>query len=111
MTMHTAIKAPPRSIMSTCAKPQHKAAARMVGYALTLGDAAGYADLADVLALRLTQAECAGLAYACLRAMDDNTAMMVTDNAMGVEQPQLASPEFMQAAVEYRRARNRGMRR
>lgn len=72
----------PRSIMSTCAKPSHKAAARMVGYALTLGDADGYADLADVLALRLTDQERAGLAYACLRAMDDQPAYDVASLAL-----------------------------
>jgi len=72
-----------RSIMAQHAKPAHKAAARMVGYALTLGDADGYLALAGVLELRLTDQERAGLAYAALRAMDHGAACTVADAALG----------------------------
>jgi len=81
----TPIKAQPagRSAMSLYAKPSHKATARMVGYALTLDDADGYLALSCVLELRLTDKECASLAFALLRALDQGAACAVADAALG----------------------------
>ena len=82
----------------------------MVGYALTLGSAAGFVDLSKVIAARLTPLERAGLAYAAMRALGDGGAAMVADAVLGRDDLPPASEAMAQAAVEYRRARGRGAR-
>lgn len=76
---------PGRNAMSLYAKDAHKAVARMVGYALTLGDSDSYLALSDVLALRLTDQERAGLAYAALRALDTDNAENIAAAVLGWE--------------------------
>lgn len=55
--------------MSLYAKPAHKAVARSIGYALTTGDAQGWAAHTAVLLLRLSDVERAALAYAALQSL------------------------------------------
>ena len=69
--------------MSKFAKPAHKAVARMVGYALTLDTADGWSGLAFVLTARLAETERAALAYAALRALDQEQAELVAATVLG----------------------------
>jgi hypothetical protein len=62
--------------MSKYAKRAHKAAARMLGYALTLGDEAAWHSMTIVLMAKLTDRERAALAYAALNSLDEDTAHM-----------------------------------
>ncbi len=69
--------------MSKFAKPAHKAVARIVGYALTIGDADGWLDVAAILPARLTDAERAALAYAALRSLTPEQAELVAATLLG----------------------------
>ena len=68
--------------MSRYAKPAHKSAARMLGYALTLGAEASWWDFAAVLYARLTRKERAALAYAALMALDYDDAHVAAEAAL-----------------------------
>lgn len=73
----------PRSAMSKWAKPAHKAVARAIGYALTLGIDSGRAlGLATIFAARLSDEEKAGLAYAALMSMNEDHAYAVATLAI-----------------------------
>ncbi len=61
------------SAMSKYAKDEHKRAARSLGYALTLGTSDAWLDFKTIIAARLSKEERAGLAFAALRALDDET--------------------------------------
>lgn len=69
--------------MSKWAKPAHKAVARALGYALTLGvDGDRSAALAMIFAAKLTEQERAGIAYAALRSMDEDHAYQIASFAI-----------------------------
>ncbi|KKL88532.1 hypothetical protein LCGC14_1923740 [marine sediment metagenome] len=55
--------------MARYGKSAHKAVSRMIGYTLTLGDTDAFFALSDLLSLRLSDFERAGLAYAALMAL------------------------------------------
>lgn len=69
--------------MSECADPGHKSVARIVGYALTLGDFEDWAGAAAVLEARLNPKERAALAWAALRSLDDEDAEAVAWHYFG----------------------------
>lgn len=71
------------SIFAETAKPEHKAAARSLGYALTLGDAAGWSAFTLRVYASLSRPERAGMAYAALMALDMDDAATVASRALG----------------------------
>jgi hypothetical protein len=68
---------PRRNAMSMYAKDRHKRAARMLGYALTLGDAPTWVQAGAVWQLRLTEEELASVAFAALQALEPDTRLAV----------------------------------
>lgn len=85
-------------IMRECAKPEHKRAARMLGYALTLGDFDGWAGAVTVLRARLAATERAALAWAALRSLDADDADTVARHyLLGAGMP---APTFDEAKDE-----------
>jgi len=68
--------------MSLYANPSHKAVARSLGYALTLGDALAWDTLSLTLYRKLTLKERAALALACLRSMNEAEAIMTAEAAI-----------------------------
>ncbi|WP_370049322.1 MULTISPECIES: hypothetical protein [Salipiger] len=71
-----------RSTMSLYAKGAHKRVARMLGFALTLGDEAGWHGFHTVLKARLTREERAALAFAALKSLDEDTAYLTASVAL-----------------------------
>ena len=65
---------PRQSAIWKFVKPAHKSAARMFGYALTLGTEADWWEFSAVIYARLTRKERAALAYAALMALDEDDA-------------------------------------
>lgn len=63
-------------------QPQHKAAARSLGYALTLGDFDAWEGTSAIWAARLTLQEKAALAFSALRALDLETAELTATAAL-----------------------------
>lgn len=92
--------------MALYTNPAHKRIARSTGYPLTLGDEASFAGLSIVLIHRATARERAALAFACLRSLHPDHAAMTFDAARG-EDFAPADDAMVEAAVEYRRARDR----
>ena len=76
--------------MSRFAKSSHKSAARMLGYALTLGTEANWAVFSALIFARLTATERAALAYAALNALDDPDAFMTAEAALWGIVPEVA---------------------
>ena len=70
-----------KNAMSLFAKPSHKAVARAIGYALTLGDEAAWHGLTIVLMARLSDQERAALAFAALMSLSDEHASAVAEVA------------------------------
>ncbi len=64
----------PRSAMSLYAKPGHKRAARMLGYALTIGTSTGWSGFVTVASVWLTDAERAALAFSALKTLPPGAA-------------------------------------
>jgi hypothetical protein len=73
---------PIRGAMSRFALDRHKAMARTIGYALTIGDESGWQAFAAVAEARLTPQERAALAYAALMSLSPDHAWMVADAAI-----------------------------
>ncbi len=71
-----------KSAMSKYAKPAHKRAARLLGYALTLGNGATWWMFAALISIILTSKERAALAFMALNALDYDEAVMVADEAL-----------------------------
>jgi len=67
------------SIMSRNAKPAHKSAARVLGYALTAGDFETWNAASAAWEARLTAQERAALAYMTLKSLDYDDAIDVVD--------------------------------
>ena len=65
--------------MSLYAKPAHKRMARMLGFALTLGDGITWRSFAAVAFARLTREERVALAWAALWALDEDDAVAVVE--------------------------------
>jgi hypothetical protein len=69
---------PPRvNAMSKHAQDRHKRAARMLGFALTLGDAPTWVQVGAVWQLRLTEVELASVAFAALQGLEPDTRLAV----------------------------------
>ena len=68
--------------MSKYAKPAHKSAARMLGFALTLGTEADWWEFSAVTYARLTRKERAALAYFALMSLDEDDAYEVAQTAV-----------------------------
>ena len=77
----------------------------MLGYALTLGDFAGWAAASAVWAVRLTAEERAALAWAALKSLEPEQAEAVAETVFGVQPDPLRSDAFTAAVAEYRRHR------
>lgn len=63
--------------MSKHAQDRHKRAARMLGFALTLGDAPTWVQAGAVWQMRLTEEELASVAFAALQALEPDTRLAV----------------------------------
>ena len=70
------------SIMARHAKPAHKSAARLLGYALTAGDFDTWEAASAVWQARLTAKERAALAYMALRSLDFETVCVTAGAAL-----------------------------
>ena len=68
---------PRRNAMSMYGKDRHKRACRMLGYALTLGDAPTWVQAGAVWQMRLTEEELASVAFAALQALEPDTRLAV----------------------------------
>ena len=69
--------------MSLFARDAHKRASRVLGYALTLDDRAGWSAAAVVWAARLTVGERAALALAALSSLDPEEVAFIANLALG----------------------------
>ncbi|WP_146193145.1 hypothetical protein [Maritimibacter sp. 55A14] len=69
--------------MQKYAKRDHKRAARMLGYSLTLGTVEGWEAASEIWRLRLTATERAALSWAALRSLDPDQATMVAETVLG----------------------------
>ena len=100
---------PDGSAMSRYAKPSHKAVARSLGFALTLGDEQAWATFCLTAYRKLTTQERAALAYAALMSLDEGDAQTVAEAALETFRPTAPplSDAFTMAAADYRRARDR----
>lgn len=72
-----------RSVFSQHAKVTHKRASRMLGYALTLDDSAGWGAAAAVWVLSLTTGERAALAMAALASLEPEEVEFIANLALG----------------------------
>ena len=89
-------------------KPTHKAIARSLGYALTLGDRQAWATFCLTSYRKLTAHERAAMAYAALMSLDEGDAHIVAEAALETFRPDDPPTQaFVEAAAEYRRARDR----
>ena len=70
-------KSPRRTAMSRHAQDRHKRASKMLGYALTLGDAPTWAQAGAVWQMRLTEVELASVAFAALQGLEPDTRLAV----------------------------------
>jgi hypothetical protein len=72
---------PRRNAMSKYSQDRHKRAARMLGFALSLGDAPTWVQAGAVWQLRLTEVELASVAFAALQGMEPDTRLAVFEAA------------------------------
>lgn len=72
--------------ISRFAKAPHKAVARAVGTTLILGDVEAFAGLSMILRAKLTPEERRGLAWAALRACDNEEIEAVVDTILPAEE-------------------------
>ncbi len=87
-----------KSGFAASAPPRLKRAARAVGYAAALDDADAWAGCAQVLAVRLTPRELAGLGWAALRAMPPEQALRVAELVIG--EPAMPLPPLSDPAPD-----------
>ncbi|WP_172330003.1 hypothetical protein [Mangrovicoccus sp. HB161399] len=88
--------------MTKYASKAHKAVARAIGYALTVGESFdAWSDFSAILSLRLTIRERAMLARAVLRSLPDDVLDLVLDSLNPAPEP--VDPRITEAAIEYRR--------
>ena len=71
------------SPMSLYAKPGHKKAAKVLGYAVTLNSFDAWCAASALWRHHLTPQEAAGLAWAALKAQEPEFALMTADAALG----------------------------
>ncbi len=64
-------------------KPEHRSAARTLGYVLTLSETNAWLDAALVWRTWLTPSELASLAYAALKAQEPEHALLTVNAALG----------------------------
>jgi hypothetical protein len=69
--------------MSEFIKPAHKAVARSIGYALTLGDRKGWGMFTAIALLRLDDAERIGMTYAALQSLNPDHVEDTLEAALG----------------------------
>lgn len=88
-----------RSIMSRYAKPEHKRAAKVLGYALTLGTPDAWFSASAVWQARLTSQEAGAIAWAAINATEPCHASEVATAALGgYGMPQPALDDLMREA-------------
>ncbi|WP_439521078.1 hypothetical protein [Marivita sp.] len=81
-----------KSLMSLFAKREHKAAARILGYALTLDTETAWWGLRASLQYRLEAHERAALAFMALKSLDPEHAALTVELALyGLEQMEAAA--------------------
>ncbi|MEM1066154.1 MAG: hypothetical protein AAGJ74_11690 [Pseudomonadota bacterium] len=68
-----------RSLFGEYVKPAHKAVSRMAGYSLCQCDEAAAQEFALVMRARLSEAECAFMAYSGLLSLDERARRIVKD--------------------------------
>ena len=88
----------PHFAQSSHFKPSHKAVARTLVYALTIGDADGFAALSDVIAMRLQREECIGIAWAANKALEADDADRLYD-CTGAGMPGLPMDDKIEEAA------------
>ena len=88
----------PHITQSSHFKPGHKAVARTLVYALTVGDADSFAALSDVIAMRLHREECVGVAWAANKALEADDADRLFDCA-GAGMPGLPMDDKIEEAA------------
>lgn len=84
-----------KSTFSKLMKRPHLGATRMLGYALTMHDYETWEAASAVWQARLTPEECAALAWAALRALDEDHAREVANTVLdgaGAPLPPFTSP-------------------
>lgn len=62
---------------------RHLGATRVLGYALTLADETAWEGASAVWQARLAPEECAALAWAALRSLDHDGALLVAETVLG----------------------------
>lgn len=90
---HTSKRKP--SAMAEFGHPDHKGAARMLGFALACRDFEGWRNFSDFSALALSEAERASLSWAALRSLDAGHAEAVAScilSATGAPLPTFLAP-------------------
>ncbi len=84
-----------RAAISLYAAPAHKKAARVLGFALVLGDSGGWEAASAIWQARLTETERTALAWAALRALDEDHVREVANAVLqdaGAPLPPFTSP-------------------
>ncbi|KPP85802.1 MAG: hypothetical protein HLUCCO07_01765 [Rhodobacteraceae bacterium HLUCCO07] len=81
-------------------KPAHKRMARILGYALTLGDHQGWEAFSALAQARMTDQERAALAWAALKSLDPDQAEMTAAAVLGSADAPL--PPFLGGMEEAR---------
>jgi hypothetical protein len=84
----------PDNSMKKYARPEHKSAARSLGYALTINDYGAWEKTSVIWEARLTPEELGALAWAALRALDREHVIYVAETVLsgaGAPMPPLVS--------------------
>ena len=97
-------------------RPEHKAAARSLGFALTLGDFESWQAFSAVIEARLSEPECAAVAFSVLRSQPPEQAIMTADASInGVGEPRtkafMDTPAGRAALIAWREDRDRKLGR
>ena len=74
--------------MSLYAKDEHKRAARILGYALTLDTVEGWWSFAQVIAARLTVKERTSLVFMAIQSLEYDDAVLAVEAALDGEPSQ-----------------------
>ena len=69
------------NLIQRVAKKAHMKIARVIVYALSLGEVDGWLDFRTIIKAKLTTKERASLAYAALLSLDEQTRELVCENA------------------------------
>ena len=73
---------PIESTLGKNTKPEHKSAARMLGFVLTLGTSSAWRHFTFLISIRLSREERAALAFMTLKALDRDDLIIVVNTAL-----------------------------